>query len=164
MYKIKSIYIGVDNRINYLVIDDFYNTIILNITEGVEENNKNLSLKNVEYIYKSEGEYQEKYELGKIIKVSLLSNVDLINKYTNKNISSPYLLEIEDENHKCLYIDVALNQTYTRNNHYKLVEYSNTKERLIFSDGNNINIFFTRIVLRICRKLKFIFDMQEDTF
>lgn len=162
MNNIRSIYIGTNNRINYLVIEDKNEIIILNITEGIVENNLRISLDNIEYIYNDGLEYKERIELAKIIKVSLISNVDLINIKTNKNISSPYLLEIEDENHKCLYVDVAFNQTYMRNNHYILKEYSNTKERYLFKSGSHINIFRTMFIIRFIKKIRFILEIEEE--
>ncbi len=88
--NIKEIYIGRANRNDYLVIEDENYNIILNMTTGKEENNMNLSLKNITYIYNSENEYKEKIELENIIRVDFISNVELINKYTNKNVSSPF--------------------------------------------------------------------------
>lgn len=159
--NINSIYLGKANNRDYLCIEDSNDTIILNLTTGKEETNMNINMNNIEYIYNEGNEYQEPIELDKIKNVSLLTNVELINVYTKKNVSSPFLVCIKDKSNNRLFIDAMLNTTYTRKGHYKLKTFSNTKVREIFNLNKKSKINFTKFLIRMCKKLRVIIEIDE---
>lgn len=164
MYTLKNIsciYLGKSKNNNYLCIEDKKDTIILNITKGIEEHNLDISLHNIEYIYNDGYEYQETIELDNIKDVSLLTNVELINIYTKKNISSPFLVCIKDKLNNRLFIDAMLNTTYTRKNHYKLKTFSNTKVRNIYKKNKKTSILFTKLIIKLCKKLRLVVEIDE---
>ena len=165
MYSIRNIsciYFGKSKGKQYFVIEDSKNTIILNLTKGREENNLHTSMHDVEYIYKDGSESQEAIELDSIAKVSLLSNVDLINEYTKKNISSPYLLCIEDKKKNKLYVDIMFNIIYTRIGQFKLKKYSNTKIRNIYSENQKYRMYITKFKIRMYRIFNAIFEIEDE--
>ena len=160
--NIKEVYIGKYKNNDYFCLEYNDNTLVFNITKGIEEHNLNISLSNIEYIYKDGYEYQEPLELDEIIKIDLLSNVELINKHTKKNVSSPYLVCISDKHNNKLYIDIILNTTYTRKNHYRLKKYSNTKIRRIYELHKINRIFLKKKIINYCKLLKVIFEFEEE--
>lgn len=164
MYTLKNInciYLGKSNHNDYLCIEDSEDIIILNISKGREEKNLNVTMNNIEYIYNEGNEYQENVTLNKIKNVSLFTNVELINVFTKKNVSSPFLVCIKDKNNNKLYIDTMLNTLYTRKGHYKLKTFLNTKERDIYRQNKKSRILFTKWIIKFCKKLKFVIEIDE---
>lgn len=164
MYTLKNIsciYLGKSNNNDYLILEDYKDTIILNLTKGKEEHNLDITVSNIEYIYNEGNEYQESIDLDDIKSVSLLTNVELINVYTKKNISSPFLVCIKDKNNNRLFIDAMLNTTYTRKGHYRLKTFSNTKEREIYRKNKKTSIRFTKLLIKMCKKLRLVVEIDE---
>lgn len=164
MYTLKNIsciYLGKSNNIDYLCIEDYKDTIILNLTKGKEEHNLDITMDHIEYIYNEGSEYQETIDLDDIKNVSLLTNVELINIYTKKNISSPFLVCFKDKDNNRLFIDAMLNTTYTRKGHYKLKTFSNTKVRDIYIKNKKTNIWFTKLLIKMCKKLRVVVEIDE---
>lgn len=160
--NIKEIYIGSYKRNNYLVINEKENTFVFNINKGKEESNLNLTLTDITDIYSDTGEYKEKIDLNKIIKIELISNVELLNKYTRKNISSPFLLCLTDKDNKKLYIDIVYNIIYSRKNHYILKRFSNTKYRSLYCENNPSKIFYSKLIIKLSKKLLAFCEIEED--
>ncbi|MDO4995965.1 MAG: hypothetical protein Q4E69_02180 [Bacilli bacterium] len=164
MYTLKNInciYLGKSNNTNYLILEDYNNTIILNLNKGIEEHNLDISVDHIEYIYNEGNEFQEKVDLDDIKNVSLITNVELINIYTNKNVSSPFLVCIKDKSNNRLFIDAMLNTTYTRKGHYKLKTFSNTKVREIYRKNKKTSIRFTKLLIKMCKKLRVVVEIDE---
>ncbi|MBR6948572.1 MAG: hypothetical protein IKH54_00125 [Bacilli bacterium] len=159
---IKQVYIGKNKLTNYLVIEDNNNTIVLNINKGIEENNLNISLSNIVYIYDQGNEYQEEVELNTINRVLMYLGAEIINKNTKKTISSPFLVCIEDITKKRIYIDLSTNATYTRKDSYRLKTYSNTQTRRLYIKDKKILLGTNKIHIKICRKLDYILDLDEE--
>ena len=159
---IKQVYIGKNKLTNYLVIEDNNNTIVLNINKGIEENNLNISLSNIVYIYDQGNEYQEEVELNTINRVLMYLGAEIINKNTKKIISSPFLVCIEDITKKRIYIDLSTNTTYTRKDSYRLKTYSNTQTRRLYIKDKKILLGTNKIHIKICRKLDYILDLDEE--
>ncbi len=61
-----------------------------------------------------------------------------------------------------LYIDVVLNIAYTRKNHYKLKKYSNTIIRELFTLNKNNKVFYQKLLIKFCKKLKTIIAIDEE--
>lgn len=159
---IRQVYIGKNKLTNYLVIEDSNNTIVLNINKGIEENNLNISLSNIVYIYDQGTEYQEEVELNTINKVLMYLGAEITNKNTKKTISSPFLVCIEDINKKRIYIDLSTNTTFTRKDSYRLKTYTNTQTRKLFIRNKKLFLGTNKIHIKICRKLEYILDLDEE--
>lgn len=159
---IKQIYIGKNKLTNYLVIEDNNNTIVLNINKGKEENNLNISLSNIVYIYDNGNEYQESFELNTINRVLMYINGEVLNKRTNKCISSPFLVCIEDINKKRLYIDLSTNTTFTRKDSYRLKTYKNTQIRRLYIKDKKILLGTNKLHIKICRNIDYILETDEN--
>ncbi len=162
MNRIKEVFIGSYKKNDYLVIKSSDKTMVLNISNGIEEENIKLSLENIVDIYIENHEYQEPIELSSIEKVELITNVELINKYTNKNVSSPYLICLEDKEKKKLYIDIALNIIYSRKDHYKLKTFANTKIRDIYEKNEKNKIFKNKLLIKLFRKFQILYEIDEE--
>ncbi len=162
--RIESIYLTKVKGNDYFIVEEKNNHhIILNLTKGTDESDKKITItKKIKYIYLKGKEYQEKVLLWNIQKVSLKSNVEVLNRSNKKVVSSPCIIEIIDRLGSYFYVDVLKNCTYTRKNHYILKLFSNSKERVLFQKGQQTKIWKTKLLLNSLRMISPLFEIDEE--
>lgn len=162
--RIKSIYITKIKNDDYFIVEEKNNNhIILNLTKGTDESDKKITItKKIKYIYCEGKEYQERVLLWNIQKVSLKSNVEILNKSNNKVVSSPCIIEVIDRLGSYFYVDVLKNITFTRKNHYILKLFSNSKERVLYQKGQKTKIWKTKMIINSLRAFSPLFELDEE--
>ena len=162
--RIESIYITKIKGNDYFIVEEKNNNhIILNLTKGIDESDKKITItKKIKYIYLQGKEYQEKVLLWSIQKVTLKSNVEILNRSNNKVVSSPCIIEVIDRLGSYFYVDVLKNITFTRKNHYILKLFSNTKERVLYEKGKQTKVWKTKMIINSLRILSPLFEIDEE--
>ena len=96
--RIKYIYLTKIKGQDYFILEEKNNQhVILNLTKGIDESDKKITITNkIDYIYEDGKEYQEKVFLWNIEKVSLKTNIEILNKRNKKVVSSPCIIEVID--------------------------------------------------------------------
>lgn len=164
LIRIKNIYLTKVKKDDYFIVEEKNNQhIILNLTKGLDESNQKITLTNkLNYIYQEGKEYQEKVYLWNIEKVSLKTNIEILNRSNKKVVSSPCIIEVIDRLGSYFYIDVLKNTTYTRRNHYILKLFSNSKERVLYQRGVGNKIWKTKLIIRSLKMFSPLFEIDEE--
>lgn len=162
--RIKYIYLTKIKGQDYFILEEKNNQhVILNLTKGIDESDKKITITNkIDYIYEDGKEYQEKVFLWNIEKVSLKTNIEILNKRNKKVVSSPCIIEVIDKLGNYFYVDVLKNTTYTRKNHYILKLFSNSKERVLYLRGVENKIWKTKMLLKSLKIFSPLFEIDEE--